>query len=261
MYLEISSLQTPEEIELESKLSELGSLEKELAERELDLATLAAELNAFEREYLGTVGVRYAKLDEIEARIAEIIASRNPHDASARERAEKAKSQAKESARSTEDTGKYSEKERFEPSEDLKKLFRDVAKLIHPDLTTNEEERVLRTKLMAEANQAYEDGDEARLRAILREWQSSPEAIEGEDTGSRLVRTIRKIAQVRERLKAIELEITKLKATTIYELKTKFEDAMREGRDLFGEMAAQLDRQIKDAQEHLAEIRESGSAQ
>ncbi|OGO18589.1 MAG: hypothetical protein A2Z14_12025 [Chloroflexi bacterium RBG_16_48_8] len=258
MHLEISSLQTPEEIELESKLSELGSLEKDLAQRELELATHIAELHALERKYLGIVGLRYAKLDEIEARIAEALASRSPHDHSARERAEKAQSQARESAQSTEDLGPYPERERFEPSDDIKKLFREVAKCIHPDLTTNEEERILRTKLMAEANKAYEEGDEARLRAILREWQSSPEAIEGEDTGSKLVRTIRKLSQVKERLKVIEIEITKLKTTDLYELKTKVEEAIREGRDLLAEMAARLDQQIKDAQERLAEIKESG---
>ena len=41
-----------------------------LAQRELDLLTLQAELNEFESLYLRLVGVKYAELDEIEARIA-----------------------------------------------------------------------------------------------------------------------------------------------------------------------------------------------
>lgn len=57
---------TPEEQELEKKSAELLALETELAQRELELATLRADLRAFEARYIGTVGVLYAELDEID---------------------------------------------------------------------------------------------------------------------------------------------------------------------------------------------------
>jgi hypothetical protein len=47
---------TPEEQELEAKLAEIVALEAQLGQRELDLATLQAELHAFEREYLQVIG-------------------------------------------------------------------------------------------------------------------------------------------------------------------------------------------------------------
>jgi DnaJ-class molecular chaperone len=56
---------------------------------------------------------------------------------------------------------------RFKPSDDLKRLYREIAKRIHPDLATDDAERAKRNQLMAEVNRAYADGDEARLRAIL----------------------------------------------------------------------------------------------
>ena len=59
--------QTPEDRELASKESELWSLEATLGQRELDLATLKAELQKFELRYLHVVGVLYAELDEINA--------------------------------------------------------------------------------------------------------------------------------------------------------------------------------------------------
>ena len=72
---------SPHEAELERKKLELGAIENELAERELDLSTLEAELRAFERRYLRTVGIRYAELDDLEAQIAEAMARLNPRDA------------------------------------------------------------------------------------------------------------------------------------------------------------------------------------
>ena len=66
--------------------------------------------------------------------------------------------------------GRKTEKE-FKSSESLKKLYREVAKAIHPDLTTDEKERVRREKLMAEANLAYGEGNEAKLQSILSEWK------------------------------------------------------------------------------------------
>ena len=75
---EIIRSQTPEERELEKKKAELAALEIELIQREIDLATLRAELTDFESRYLRTVGVLYAELDDIEAQIAEAQARRNP---------------------------------------------------------------------------------------------------------------------------------------------------------------------------------------
>ena len=74
MSVGLTKWQTPEEQELSRKLAELATLEATLAQRELDLATLQAELHAFERRYLRTAGARYAELDEIEAQIAEALA-------------------------------------------------------------------------------------------------------------------------------------------------------------------------------------------
>lgn len=67
---EIAKKETPEERELRKKLAELAELEGILGEKELELATFKAELNAFEAMYMGIVGIKYAELDEIEAKIA-----------------------------------------------------------------------------------------------------------------------------------------------------------------------------------------------
>jgi DnaJ-domain-containing protein 1 len=69
-----------------------------------------------------------------------------------------------------------------------------VAKRIHPDLATDSEDRLRRQILMAEANRAFEEGDEDRLRRILHEYEASPDAVKGDGAGADLIRAIRKIA-------------------------------------------------------------------
>jgi DnaJ-domain-containing protein 1 len=215
---------TPEEEEVERKRAELDALETDLAQRELDLATLHAELHAFERKYQQVIGIRYAELDRIEAQITEYMAY----------------------LESSQD---------FKPSDSLKKLYRELAKQIHPDLATDEADRARRQDLMAAANQAYEDADEDRLREILHQWQSSPEAVKGEGIGAELIRLLRQISQSRERLKSIEKEIEAVEQTELHQLKSQVIKAEQAGKDLFAEMAVQLDEQIAVAQQHLNQLK------
>src|SRR5207249_2115239 len=95
----------------------------------------------------------------------------------------------------------------FQPSEPLKTLYRTVAKRVHPDLTTDAQARIRRTALMAEANGAYAAGDICRLQAILDQWDNAPDTVEGTGVGAELIRVIRKIAQVEQRLRDIAAEV------------------------------------------------------
>lgn len=243
---------TPEEHELAQKRSELDELEGLLADRELYLATLRAQLSHFEGLYLRTVGARYAELDELKARIAERLADRHPDESSYREQAAQTRARARESAEAA--TAAPSTPNQFRPSGELKALYRQLAKLIHPDLATAEQDRARRERLMKDANQAYAAGDEARLRHMLSEWQASPEAVTGEGVGADLVRLIRKIDQVRRRLADIEREIQELKETELFSLKTKADAAAQQGRDILKEMTATVDLRVAEAQTRLAAL-------
>ena len=259
MKSEVVRRKTPEEQELDAKLAELAELELVLAQRELDLATLQAELNSFENRYLRVVGTLYAKLDEIEARIAEHLARLEPDDEVVQAKATEARTQADESASATGAAEVLEGKIEFRPSEDLKKLYRQVAKAIHPDLTTDPDERERRQQLMAEANRAYEEGNEVRLRAILDEWEMSPESIKGEGIGAELVRAVRKIAQIKSRLQVLEGEMARLAQSDLNDLKAQAEEARAEGRDLLAELAAKVEEQIFRSRERLQAVLEEGA--
>lgn len=244
----------PEEDELRLKRLELEDIEKELVEKELQLTGLRAELADFEKLYLRTVGVLYAELDEIEARIAELIARRNPSNSDFRDTARQARQKATESHSTVGEIALQVAKS-FRPSPELKNLYREVARRIHPDLTTDDADRAYRQRLMAQANQAYEDGNEARLKQILEEYESSPEAVQGEGTGQELVRVIRKISQVRRRLREIGEEADEMLTSDLAQLKSRADDALKQGRDLLGEMAESLQGEISRARTQLSELK------
>jgi hypothetical protein len=244
---------TPEGSELAKKRAELAPLQAILAQREVELATLQAELRDFEGRYLRIVGARYAELDEIEAQIAGAIARLKPQNKDAQAEADRARSQADETAKATE-SAKEEVSPKFAASEVLKRLRRDAARLIHPDTVLDEREKERHHQWMAKVNKAFDERNEQGLRQILNEWESSPESIKGEGIALDLVRVIRKIALVEQRLKTIENEILSLEESDLFELKAKTEDAENEERDLLEEMAFDVQMEIDDARDRLEEM-------
>src|SRR6185312_7065061 len=106
-----------------------------------------------------------------------------------------------------------------------KQAYRRAVKLMHPDLAISEAERQRRTKLMAALNLAYERGDLKEIERLVAEFGQDPEAIVGEDTGSRIVKTLRRIAQLRRRLGELQLELETHKKSEAYELRQTIEAA------------------------------------
>jgi hypothetical protein len=243
----------PEERELHKKLEELDALEAELVERELELASLSVDIRVFEVHYLHAIGNRYAKLDEIIAKIAEIQARVNPGDFEALKIAAEARKKASQSEHDVNSTIDIPQNTK-EQSDGLKKLYRAIAHKIHPDLCTDEKERLRREKLMVEANRAFEKGDEESLHRILNDWDNSPESIKGEDIAAQLVRVLRKIAQVEERIQRLMSEISLLRKSDLFELMMKVEKAKTDGYDLLAEMASRLDKEISEAENRLKNI-------
>jgi hypothetical protein len=245
---------TPEEVELARKQAELRELQSALADRELELANLRGELVSFERRYIHEVGHLYAQLDDLEAQIADAEFRREPSDDSARKNAENARTRARESAQAVDDVGPDTSNRRFEPSERLGKLYREAARRLHPDLTTDPKEKARRQKVMAEINRAYEECDEERIRQILDEWRVSPDQVEGEDTAAELVRVIRTIALIQKRLATITKEIADLGRSELSQLKSQVEEASAAGRDLLSEMAGRVNDRIDEAKTSLESL-------
>lgn len=247
---------TPEHQEYELKQRQLSELESKLVELELEHLNLTAELRTLEERYLRIVGTRYAELDQIEAQIAALEAAIHPADQEFKKKASQARTRAEESSdAANKSLEKADPKERTQPSDDLKKLYREVAKRLHPDFASTDEERARRTILMAEANRAYQEGDEAALRRLLENAIDTPDEIVGEGIAFDLVRLIRKIAQVQKRVAEVEQLIDKLKQSPAYTLKLSIEAETQQGRDLLEEMCLDVEEQILQARCRLSALK------
>jgi len=244
MSAQITRRLKPEEEEILRKREELVAIRATLAERELELVDLRGQLAAFEGSYLRQVGTLYAELDEWKARISELRARLDP-STTAKAQANEAREQARQTYQDAH--GQASEVREFTPSPELRSLFRDVARSIHPDFCRDADDLERRTRFMAEANRAYEAGDAEALQCILDEFQDGADAVEGEGIGAELIRIIRQISQAKARVVAIEQELATLRQSEIGGLKKQAEESANAGRNLLDELATSVREQIERA--------------
>ena len=243
--------------ELARRKAQLLVLSRQLLERERGMAAFRGELHAFETTYRKALGSRYARLDELAERLDQTAGDgERPDpdpDPDGDGPAERYPGQGVPGGQNWAwgEREPDKEPERAVVSEEAKRLFRQLARLIHPDLAGDPGERERRTNLMVAANEAYEQGDVAALERMLEDWHASPEAVTGSGAAAELERTLRRIAQVEASMRRIDDELAELEASAMGWLRRRVEKAAREGWDLLAHMVRELDRQIGEAQLEL----------
>ena len=217
--------------EFEARFEELAALRDELASAESELESIQVALRAFEARYLKVLGQRYAELEEIEIRMAELEGKKNTESAVDIDELECGQT-------------------RFHSTERLKKLYREVARHCHPDLAEDEGERERRHELMVQVNRAYELGAEERLRTLLDAGLAAGSA--GEPSEISLIWA--QIALIRECLGDIRAKTAKLIDSETYRLMRRCERAEAAGWDLLAELLSQVERQIAKSRLRLLNL-------
>jgi hypothetical protein len=231
----------------------VAALEQQLAERDRELTALKTELLALQDRYLTDIGPLYAELAELDAAVAEVEIRLGLRPAESPE--------LPDTEPDTEDDAEDDMEppagcgQRSTPSVDLKRIFRDVAKAVHPDRAMDEAARFRRHSLMAEANRAYAEQDEDRLRLILRAWEQSPEAVVGETPEAAEARLAHRAVELEMRLADLEREFAAVRGSAIARLQRRIEETRAQGWDLFTEMLLHVRREIARARARLASIR------
>ena len=206
------------------------------------------------------VGRLYAEQDEIDAQIAEEELKLVPDDEEIKKRVEELRRLAEESAARAEEAEKHAA-EKWEPSADARKAYHDLARIIHPDLALDANEKERRHVLMAELNQAYSSGDQSKLKKLSEDLRVGPESVVGATVGDELVRAVRQIAQMKKRFSELEEERRASTASELFDLYQKVEAETAEGRDLLKHMAERAKTHIKKTQRRLENLRNVTAAQ
>lgn len=232
--------------DLDRLRARVTELESALEARAADADRLERELDMFAARYRQQVGTLHEQLDKLELDIAE---------AELGELSKKvAEGAASESGGSSSSSNRTEAAPRF-TSDAVRKLFRDVARAVHPDLARDEDTRGRRHALMIEANQAYALRDAEQLRRILDAWERSPEAVQGSDPAAMRLRLERRLAQIEEHLAMYARNLAALQASPIHELKAQVDEATARGRDLMADMVRRLKRDIMAATNRLDAMR------
>ncbi|WP_063773508.1 rhodanese-like domain-containing protein [Streptomyces rubellomurinus] len=190
----------PEQSELEERVA---AAELAWLTMDVDVQTLRVEIDNFALIHHQLLGPLYARLDELDALVAEAVAARTgrPED---RRRAAEARRQVEElpdldalfdSVREVrEKSGQDADAvppppaapARVRPGKDAQRIYRDLVRRAHPDLTTDPGEQQRRAAFLARVNEAYAYGDAAALAGLAAEWSTAPEAAPAVDSPDRL---------------------------------------------------------------------------
>nr|WP_235023833.1 J domain-containing protein [Streptomyces sp. WAC05374] len=166
--------------------------EQALIEFEIAVETFRVEVENFSRLHHQKLGPMYTRLDELDALIAEARAARtgDPEDVLKAQSARAlvmpmpgvdelfgdwmdADGLSPEAAAMLTDR-QVQPPRRVRPSDEARKLYRELARKAHPDLARDETERQRREEFITRVNAAYGRGDEALLRELSEEWAAGP---------------------------------------------------------------------------------------
>ncbi|MGW6703779.1 J domain-containing protein [Streptomyces sp. NPDC054956] len=166
--------------------------EQALIEFEIAVETFRVEVENFSRLHHQKLGPMYSRLDELDALIAEAKAARtgDPEDL---RRAREARSLVMpmpgvdelfhdwldSDGMSDDASAMLTDRsvrppERVRPSEEVRRLYRELVRQAHPDLAQDEAERERRDAFIVRVNAAYGRGEEQLLRELAQEWAAGP---------------------------------------------------------------------------------------
>jgi hypothetical protein len=234
-----------------STREQVAALQLQVAAREHELNELKTDLRQLQTRYLDDIGPLYAELMPLDAAVMEeeirlgLRLADEEDDFDVRSAVAEAAPCSPASA----------------SSDDLKRMFRDVAKAVHPDRADHhldERTRYRRHSLMAEANRAYAERDADRLRLILHAWHlnNDNDAATADDPEAEQTRLQRRAASMAARLVEIDAEFADLRRSAIARLKTRIDEARAQGWDLLKEMMRQVRREIATAHAKLARMKQ-----
>ncbi len=234
--------------------------EQALIEFEIAVETFRVEVENFSRLHHQRLGPMYARLDELDALIAEAVAAHTGEREDIR-RAWEARALVmpmpgveelfdgllgSDGVRHVDDPNAP---RRVRPGEEARRLYRDLVRKAHPDLAQDDAEQKRRGEFVARVNEAYASGDEAALRALAVEWEAGPPLEQAPPSKSEeLYARLEWLADRKETLAAFAAE---LEASAIGQM---LKLAPEDPDTLLNEIAEQLLAQVAERESRLESL-------
>ncbi len=240
--------------------------EQALIEFEIAVETFRVEVENFSRLHEQKLGPVYARLEELDARILEAKAARSD-DPEDRRRADEARAGlmpipgVEQLMNGWMDGGGLFPEagamltdqpvrppQRVRPSEEARKLYRDLARKAHPDLAQEDKERARREEFITRVNAAYARGSEAELRELAGEWAAGPELKRVPSAGEELYARLEWLSRRKELLTLVARELEESAIGSMLRLAPDDPDRLLE------EIAGQLRTQVTEREAELAAL-------
>lgn len=241
----------PERLRLEEQVA---ATELAWLTLEVDVETLRVEIDNFALIHHQLLGPLYARLDELDALVAESIAARTGHPEDVR-RAGEARSRVEElpdlEALLADLPPEVPEPEptrRVRPGKEAQRIYRDLARRAHPDLSTDPAEQQRRSAFIARVNEAYAHGDAKALEDLAEEWSTAPEAAPAPEAPDRLEWLHQRLEWLTGKIGQLATEQVRLERSAMGEL---LRLAPQDPDGLLAELAEQL---LAKAAERQAEL-------
>ena len=229
---------------------ELSRRQEQVAQLELELSETRADLARFEHELESRLGPLNHRLENLEARLSE-ARRKAAHKLQWGDRADAQdvpqdvvdQFQKTWTRRETKTNPLPPAKINEETKAELKNLFRTLAKMYHPDLVTDPQQKNWRAKRMALINQAYMANDLTALQS-LADKPAEPEPVLEKpltDIAANMKAEIKRLDGV-----IIELERTLSRLINSHSVKLMLDASLARqvGTDLFAELARELQTKI-----------------
>ncbi|MFD9126706.1 rhodanese-like domain-containing protein [Kitasatospora sp. NPDC059571] len=216
---------------------------------DVDVATLRVEIDNFALVHHQLLGPLYARLDELDALIAETLAAASGDPEALRRAAEARSRVAEPEDPATADLAPAPPTAaKVRPDREAQRIYRDLARRAHPDLTTDPAEQERRSDFIARVNEAYALGDAGALEDLAHEWSTAPESAPAPDSPDRPDWLLRRLDWLTARIGQLAAEQVRLERTPMGELLLL---APEQPERLLEELAEQL---LGRASERRAEL-------
>jgi hypothetical protein len=236
---------------LAAKRLELRELQAELLHVEAEYKALRESLRQFESRYLPAVGQPYIELAAVREQVEKSWEALRDVKNGKQPRW-KLSAALVLAARISEEPPVA-----FVPDDDLRRLFRELARLVHPDRASDSEDRERRHEFMAEATRAYRHGDAELIERLLEQWRGNEAPVNDATLTARHARVDRRIRWTRYRMATLDARMARMNSTAIADLMRNEEAARLEGRDLVTEMSRRVQQELTDAKRDLRTVRDA----